>query len=69
MKAPRLVLALLALTFVLAPQSPRTAFAQRTERQLQGQTDFAKSGRGFSDWPSCEDSMDGGLSRRGPYDV
>src|SRR6266508_1128219 len=29
MKTPRLVLALLALTFALAPQSPRTAFAQR----------------------------------------
>jgi hypothetical protein len=29
MKTWRLVLALLALTFVLAPQSPRTAFAQR----------------------------------------
>src|ERR1044072_2374210 len=28
MKTPRLVLALLALTFALAPQSPRTAFAQ-----------------------------------------
>jgi hypothetical protein len=28
MKTPRLVLALVALTFVLAPQSPRTAFAQ-----------------------------------------
>ena len=30
MKAPRLILALLALTFTLAPQSPRTAFAQGT---------------------------------------
>ncbi len=29
MKLQRLILALLALTFVLAPQSPRTAFAQR----------------------------------------
>ena len=28
MKAPRLILALLALTFALAPQSPRTALAQ-----------------------------------------
>jgi hypothetical protein len=28
MKTPRFVLALLALTFALAPQSPRTAFAQ-----------------------------------------
>jgi hypothetical protein len=29
MKTRRLILALLALTFALAPQSPRTAFAQR----------------------------------------
>jgi hypothetical protein len=31
MKTRSLVLALLALTFVLAPQSPRTAFAKRKE--------------------------------------
>jgi hypothetical protein len=31
MKTPRLILALLALTFALAPQSPRTAFAQRKQ--------------------------------------
>ena len=32
MKAQRLILALLALTFVLAAQSPRTAFAQRKKQ-------------------------------------
>jgi hypothetical protein len=32
MKLHRLILALLALTFVLAPQSPRTAFAQRNQQ-------------------------------------
>jgi hypothetical protein len=33
MKTPRLVLALLALTFALAPQSPRTAFAQAYQKK------------------------------------
>jgi hypothetical protein len=33
MKTPRLVLALLALTFALAPQSPRTAFAQAYKKK------------------------------------
>jgi hypothetical protein len=33
MKTPRLILALLALAFALAPQSPRTAFAQRNKKK------------------------------------
>jgi len=32
MIAPRLILALLVLTFALAPQSPPTAFAQRSQK-------------------------------------
>ena len=35
MNPQRLILALLALTFVLAPQSPRTAFAQRTRQRYR----------------------------------
>ncbi len=33
MKPQRLILALLVLTLILAPQSPRTAFAQRDKQQ------------------------------------
>src|SRR5215216_5882315 len=33
MKTPRLILALLALTFALASQSPSTAFAQQSRKQ------------------------------------
>jgi hypothetical protein len=36
-KAQRLILTLLALTFVLAPQSPRTALAQQRKKQYSAQ--------------------------------
>ena len=55
MKTPRLILALLALTFALAPQLPGTAFAQAVHKEIQCQTDFAESGTGFESWTSCED--------------
>ena len=69
MKTPRLILALLALTVALAPQSPKSAFAQPEQQEIQCQTDFAKTGRGSGAWTSCEDSMDFGLSRCGPNNV
>ena len=44
MKAPRLVLALLALTFALAPQSPRTAFAQAYKKKYSARLISPRAG-------------------------
>ena len=44
MKTPRLVLALLALTFALAPQSPRTAFAQADKKKYSARLISPRAG-------------------------
>ena len=44
MKTPRLVLALFALTFALAPQSPRTAFAQTYEKKYSAKLISPRAG-------------------------
>jgi hypothetical protein len=69
MKLQRLTPALLALTVVLAPQWPGIAFAQRDKPKYSAKTDFAKSETDFEARPSGKNSMDSGLSRRGPEDV
>ena len=68
MKTPRFVLALFALTFALAPQSPGTAFAHEP-KDYSARLISPRAGTGFDSWTSCEDSMEGGLSRRRPIDV
>ena len=45
MKTPRLILALLALTFALASQSPRTAFAQRTQDNYRAKLISPRAGQ------------------------
>src|SRR6266704_1992050 len=45
MKTPRLVLALLALTFALAPQSPRTAFAQAYKKKYSAHLISPRAGQ------------------------
>jgi len=44
MKTPRFILALLALTFALAPQSPRTAFAQPYKKKYSARLISPKPG-------------------------
>jgi hypothetical protein len=44
MKTQRLILALLALTFALAPQSPSTAFAQRKQANYSAQLISPRAG-------------------------
>ena len=44
MKPKKFVLALLALTFALALQSPKTTFAQAYQKEIQRQIDFADAG-------------------------
>ena len=48
MKTPRLVLALLALTFALAPQSPRTAFAQPYKKKYSATLISPRAGQVLS---------------------
>ena len=48
MKTPRLVLALLALTLALAPQLPRTAFAQRTQDNYRAKLISPRAGQVLS---------------------
>jgi hypothetical protein len=48
MKTPRLVLALLALTFALAPQSPRTAFAQAYKKKYSAKLISPRPGQVLS---------------------
>ncbi len=45
MKAQRLILALLALTFALAPQSPRTAFAQTYKNKYSARLISPRAGQ------------------------
>ena len=45
MKTPRLLLALLALTFALAPQLPGTAFAQRTQDNYRAKLISPRAGQ------------------------
>ena len=45
MKTPRLILALLALTFALAPQLPRTAFAQHTQDNYRAKLISPRAGQ------------------------
>ena len=45
MKTPRLILALLALTVALAPQLPRTAFAQRTQDNYRARLISPRAGQ------------------------
>ena len=69
MKTPRFILALLALTVALAPQTPKTAFSQPYKRGYSAKLISPRPGQVLSSWTSCEDCMDGGLSRRGPDNV
>ena len=55
MKTHRLILALFALTFALAPQSPGTAFAQADKKKYSAHLISPRPGRGFESWTSCED--------------
>lgn len=48
MKTPRLILALLALTVALAPQLPRTAFAQRTQDNYRAKLISPRAGQVLS---------------------
>ena len=48
MKTPRLILALLALTFALAPQLPGTAFAQRTQDNYRARLISPRAGQVLS---------------------
>ena len=48
MKTQRLILALLALTFALAPQSPRTAFAQRKKANYSAKLISPRAGQVLS---------------------
>ena len=48
MKTQRLILALLALTFALAPQLPRTAFAQRTQDNYRAKLISPRAGQVLS---------------------
>ena len=48
MKTPRLILALLALTVALAPQLPRTAFAQRTQDSYRAKLISPRAGQVLS---------------------
>ena len=48
MKTPRLILALLVLTFALAPQLPRTAFAQRTQDNYRAKLISPRAGQVLS---------------------
>jgi hypothetical protein len=48
MKTPRLILALLALTFALAPQLPGTAFAQRTKGKYRATLISPRAGQVLS---------------------
>ena len=48
MKTPRLILALLALTLALAPQLPRTAFAQRTQDNYRAKLISPRAGQVLS---------------------
>ena len=48
MKTPRLILTLLALTFALAPQSPRTAFAQPDKRNYSAKLISPRAGEVLS---------------------
>ena len=48
MKTPRLILALLALTFALAPQLPETAFAQRTQDNYRAKLISPRAGQVLS---------------------
>ena len=48
MKTPRLLLALLALTFALAPQLPGTAFAQRTQDTYRAKLISPRAGQVLS---------------------
>ena len=48
MKTPRLILALLALTFALAPQLPGTAFAQRTQDNYRAKLISPRAGQVLS---------------------
>jgi hypothetical protein len=47
-KTPRLILALLALTFALAPQLPETAFAQRTQDNYRAKLISPRAGQVLS---------------------
>jgi hypothetical protein len=47
-KTPRLILALLALTFALASQSPGTAFAQRTQDNYRAKLISPRAGQVLS---------------------
>ena len=48
MKTPRLILALLAFTLALAPQLPRTAFAQRTQDNYRAKLISPRAGQVLS---------------------